>query len=95
MAFARHRELSSTGFLVANPVAAEHELDRHLHDEALESALMRAQLEGVRGKDVTPALLAEFAHYTAGVSVAGESRPGGRERGASAARIAAALVHLG
>jgi pseudouridine-5'-phosphate glycosidase len=55
--------------LVANPVAANRELDRQVHDDALASALTKAQLEGVRGKDVTPALLSEFARHTAGVSV--------------------------
>jgi pseudouridine-5'-phosphate glycosidase len=68
-AFLRHREFSSTGLLVANPVAAEKELDRGMHDAALDSALAKAQLEGVSGKDVTPALLSEFARHTSGVSV--------------------------
>jgi len=68
-AFLRHRELSPTGFLVANPVAAEKELDRQLHDEALASALTKARLDDVSGKAVTPTLLAEFARHTAGVSV--------------------------
>lgn len=68
-AFLRHREFSPTGFLVANPVAAEKELDQHLHDAALESALEKTQLEGISGKAVTPALLGEFARHTAGVSV--------------------------
>jgi pseudouridine-5'-phosphate glycosidase len=68
-AFLRHREFSSTGLLIANPVAADRELDRRMHDEALESALEKAQLEGVSGKDVTPALLSEFARHTSGVSV--------------------------
>lgn len=68
-AFLRHREFSMAGLVVANPVAADKELDRHLHDEALESALLKAHLEGVSGKAVTPSILAEFARYTAGVSV--------------------------
>ena len=68
-AFLCHRELMPTGFLVANPVAADKELDRHLHDEALESALIKAQFDGVRGKAVTPTLLAEFARHTGGLSV--------------------------
>jgi pseudouridine-5'-phosphate glycosidase len=68
-AFLRHREFSTTGFLVANPVAPESELDQRLHDEALASALEKTQLDGVSGKAVTPALLAEFARHTAGVSV--------------------------
>jgi pseudouridylate synthase len=68
-AFATHRQFSPTGFLVANPVALHQELDRTLHDEALASSLSLATLQGVTGKDVTPALLAEFARHTAGVSV--------------------------
>jgi pseudouridylate synthase len=68
-AFLRHREFSSTGLLVANPVAAEKELDRDMHDAALDSALAKTQLEGISGKDVTPALLSEFARHTSGVSV--------------------------
>lgn len=68
-AFLRHREFSMAGLVIANPVAADKELDKHLHDEALESALLKAHLEGVSGKAVTPALLAEFARHTAGVSV--------------------------
>jgi pseudouridylate synthase len=68
-AFLRHREFSGTGLLIANPVAADRELDRQVHDEALESALEKAQLEGVSGKEVTPALLSEFARHTSGVSV--------------------------
>ena len=68
-AFLRHREFSITSFIVANPVAIHHELDRHLHDEALESALTKTHLEGIKGKDVSPALLTEFARHTAGLSV--------------------------
>ena len=68
-AFLAHRQFSPTGFLVANPVAAHQELDRTRHDAALDSALSLAALQGVTGKAVTPALLAEFARHTAGVSV--------------------------
>jgi pseudouridine-5'-phosphate glycosidase len=68
-AFLRHREFSIAGLVIANPVAEDKELDKHLHDEALESALLKAHLDGVSGKAVTPSLLAEFARHTAGVSV--------------------------
>jgi pseudouridine-5'-phosphate glycosidase len=68
-AFVAHRQFSPSGFLVANPVAAHQELDRAKHDDALASALSLASLQGVSGKAVTPALLAEFARHTAGVSV--------------------------
>jgi len=70
LAFLAHRELSSTGFLVANPINPESELSVELHDRALSSALERARALGVSGKEVTPVLLAEFARYTAGASVA-------------------------
>jgi pseudouridine-5'-phosphate glycosidase len=68
-AFLHHRRFSPTGFLVANPVAEEHQLDGALHDQALESALQKAQLLGVTGREVTPVLLAEFARFSEGRSV--------------------------
>jgi pseudouridine-5'-phosphate glycosidase len=68
-AFLSHREFSSAGLLLANPVPADHELDRSVHDAALASALAKADAEGVSGKAVTPALLAEFARHSAGLSV--------------------------
>jgi len=40
-----------------------------VHDAALASALAKADAEGVSGKAVTPALLAEFARHSAGLSV--------------------------
>jgi pseudouridine-5'-phosphate glycosidase len=69
-AFLAHRELSTTGFFVANPVDHDKELPGEVHDRALTSALQRARDLGVSGKEVTPVLLAEFARYTAGESVA-------------------------
>ena len=69
-AFLAHCQLSATGFLVANPVNSRRELSVDLHDGALASALARARALGVSGKEVTPVLLAEFARYTAGESVA-------------------------
>jgi pseudouridine-5'-phosphate glycosidase len=68
-AFVAHRQFSTTGFLVANPVSEGHELDRALHDEALENALSVARARGVTGKEVTPTLLSEFARHTQGLSV--------------------------
>jgi len=68
-AFLIHREFSPTGFLLANPVALDRQLDVDLHDAALASAFEAARSVGVSGKDVTPVLLAEFARFTSGVSV--------------------------
>lgn len=67
--FHAHRHWSATGVLVANPVDEEKQLDRHAHDEALRAALHHAEVSGVVGKDVTPAVLAEFARHTGGTSV--------------------------
>ena len=68
-AFAAHRHWSPTGFLVANPVDEDRQLDVAVHDRALAAALAHAEASGARGKDVTPVVLAEFARYTAGSSV--------------------------
>jgi len=68
-AFAAHRHWSPTGFLLANPVQVAGQLDPSVHDAALAAALAHAEASGVSGKDVTPAVLAEFARVTAGASV--------------------------
>ncbi|MBS9535553.1 pseudouridine-5'-phosphate glycosidase [Mycobacterium sp. M1] len=58
------------GLVLANPVAAEAELDRALHDRVLAAGLTAAGAAGVRGKDVTPFLLDFFHRETGGASVA-------------------------
>lgn len=68
-AFLSHGEFSSTGLLLANPVRPDQELDRVVHDDALASALAKVDEQDVTGKAVTPALLAEFARHSAGLSV--------------------------
>jgi pseudouridine-5'-phosphate glycosidase len=67
--FHAHRALGGAGALLANPVPAEAELDRALHDRALDEGLAALAEQGVRGKDVTPALLARFHAATAGASL--------------------------
>ncbi len=68
-AFDAHRHWSSSGFLVANPIDKDRQLDATLHDQALVAALAHAAASGAVGKDVTPAVLAEFARFTGGASV--------------------------
>jgi pseudouridine-5'-phosphate glycosidase len=58
------------GVLVVNPVKAEDELDRTVHDEVLAAGLAAADAAGVRGKDVTPFLLDYFHTATDGRSLA-------------------------
>jgi pseudouridine-5'-phosphate glycosidase len=86
--FLAHRQFSSTGFLLANPVAASDQLDAELHDQALASALEVARRLGVTGKEVTPVLLAEFARYSAGRSVEVN-----RELVVANARLAGEVAH--
>lgn len=58
------------GLILANPVDADAELDRALHDRVLADGLTAAEAAGVRGKDVTPFLLDHFHRGTRGASVA-------------------------
>ncbi len=57
------------GVVVGNPIHAEDEMDRDLHDRTLEAGLAAAGTAGVRGKDVTPFLLAWFHEHTEGASL--------------------------
>lgn len=57
------------GVVVGNPIHADDEMDRDLHDRTLEAGLAAAEAEGVRGKDVTPFLLAWFHEHTEGASL--------------------------
>ncbi|GFG75020.1 pseudouridine-5'-phosphate glycosidase [Mycobacterium botniense] len=58
------------GLVLANPIAAEDEMDRTLHDQVLAAGLAAAEASGVRGKDLTPFLLDFFHRETRGASVA-------------------------
>ncbi|MEP7019067.1 MAG: pseudouridine-5'-phosphate glycosidase [Pseudonocardiales bacterium] len=58
------------GLVLANPIAAEHELDADLHERVLNAGLRAADSAGVQGKDVTPFLLDYFHRETGGASLA-------------------------
>jgi pseudouridylate synthase len=71
-AVVRSREELGVGdraVVVANPLAADQQLDPRLHDEVLEASLSAAKREGVTGKDVTPFLLDWFHRETDGASL--------------------------
>ena len=55
--------------VVANPVPAADEMHSDLYDRALGTALADLQREGVRGRAVTPFLLARLSTLTGGESV--------------------------
>jgi pseudouridine-5'-phosphate glycosidase len=58
------------GVVVANPIELADEMDHAQHRTTLESGLVAAEEGGVRGKDVTPFLLAWFHEQTGGASLA-------------------------
>lgn len=86
-----HRALGMRGaVLVANPPPEDTRLDRAAVERAVSAALDDLKASGVRGKEVTPALLASVERATGGKSLAAnlallESNAG------LAARIAVAL----
>ncbi|HRT06050.1 MAG TPA: pseudouridine-5'-phosphate glycosidase [Kiritimatiellia bacterium] len=54
----------NTGTLIATPVPAEHELPAEVAEKAIAQALEEAEERGVRGKYVTPFLLARVSELT-------------------------------
>ncbi|XTZ14955.1 pseudouridine-5'-phosphate glycosidase [Micromonospora echinospora] len=62
--------LHDGGLVVANPLPADEQLDRDLHDRTLADGLARLDRDGITGKAVTPYLLAHFHSATEGASLA-------------------------
>ncbi|MEU5722324.1 pseudouridine-5'-phosphate glycosidase [Micromonospora sp. NPDC047738] len=60
---------NSRALVVANPIEPESEMDPDLHDEVLAAGLAALREQDVRGKDVTPFLLAFFHERTGGASL--------------------------
>ena len=58
------------GILIALPIPEENELDPAFIDENIGKALKRAEADGIKGKAVTPFLLAELYRITEGKSAA-------------------------
>jgi pseudouridylate synthase len=87
----RELALDGAALVVANPLAPGEQLDPELHRRVLEDALAAAERGGVRGRDVTPFLLARFHAETAGESLAVNVRLVLRNA-ELAARIAAAAA---
>lgn len=57
------------GVLLANPIPAADELDANLMEAAVTQALADAEARGIKGKDITPYLLAALERLTAGRSL--------------------------
>lgn len=57
------------GLIIANPIPSEYEMEPKYIRSKINEALDRSIKEGVKGKDVTPFLLAALHHDTEGKSV--------------------------
>jgi pseudouridine-5'-phosphate glycosidase len=68
--FAARRELGPGAVVVANPLPADEELDRGLHDRVIAGALAAAERAGVRGKAVTPFVLDHLHRASEGATLA-------------------------
>jgi pseudouridine-5'-phosphate glycosidase len=82
--------LDST-LVVANPLPVSEQLDPGLHARVLADALAAAEREGIRGRDITPFLLARFHAETGGESLRANVRLALRNA-YLAGRIAVALA---
>lgn len=66
--------LGDRAVVVAQPLAADEQVDRALHDRVLDEALTAAAAGGVTGRDLTPFLLESFHQATGGLSLAANVR---------------------
>jgi pseudouridine-5'-phosphate glycosidase len=82
-----------SGFVIANPLPEEEQLDPDLHDRALRSGLEELERKDVRGKSVTPFLLDRFREETGGESLEVNKRII-RNNARLAARISVAYAAL-
>lgn len=57
------------GMLIVNPVPEEYSMDRAKIDAVIEAAVEKAKALGVKGKNITPFLLAEIKDVTGGESL--------------------------
>ncbi len=57
------------GVVIANPIPAEHAMDKGSIDQAIETALKEAEEQGIRGKESTPFLLDRVKTLTGGNSL--------------------------
>jgi pseudouridine-5'-phosphate glycosidase len=62
-------DLGGGGVLVCNPIPVPAALDKAMIDSAIEAALAEAEAKGVKGKRLTPHLLARVAEVTGGASI--------------------------
>ena len=59
----------SGGILITNPIPEEYAMDENVIRSAIDEALMEADRQGIKGKEVTPFLLKTIVEYTGGESL--------------------------
>ncbi|XP_050352416.1 uncharacterized protein LOC126774828 [Nymphalis io] len=59
----------SSGIVIAVPIPEEHAMDGNVIETVIKNALLEANKQGIRGKEVTPFLLAAVSAATGGVSL--------------------------
>lgn len=57
------------GVIIANPIPSEHEANQDVINSAIKQALVEAENNNVKGKEVTPFLLAKIKELTGGESL--------------------------
>ena len=68
--FSAQRELElKAGMLVTNPIPVQYSMNKAAIDAAIEEALRQCKVNGIRGKDTTPFLLAKVVELTGGMSL--------------------------
>jgi pseudouridine-5'-phosphate glycosidase len=66
----KRRELNiEGGTLIVNPIPEEHSMDKAKIDAVIEAAVEKANRLGIKGKKITPFLLAEIKDVTGGSSL--------------------------
>ncbi len=58
------------GVVIGNPIPKEHEVDEQFIRDATDTALREANAKGIKGKDITPFLLAKITELTGEKSLA-------------------------
>ena len=57
------------GVVIGNPIPKNHEMDSCIINDAIESALLEANIKNIQGKDITPFLLSKIVGLTKGQSL--------------------------
>lgn len=81
----------NNGVLITNPIPAEDEIPADEINNHIEVAIQEADIQGIRGKDITPFLLSRLGELTAGRSLAANLALL-KNNGRLAAQIALALA---